>query len=149
MFCTSICCNQGPLPAAGGPGLCLALQVFPTEGRLHLHRQGSLLREAHTLLWVFMWPGPFWSCWGGSFPCRLPRSWPQLSATFLHVSSALGSLSAEANPTQSSAGQGPCHLSPARLSHPCWAGGLAVYPLWPKAHDSRPWSPVQHCAWTK
>lgn len=48
--------------------------VLPTEGRLHLLRQGSLLREAHLLAWVFTWTGPFGSRWGGSFPCLLPRS---------------------------------------------------------------------------
>lgn len=145
MFCTSICCDQGPLPAPGAPGLwrltaCLVLRVLPVEGSLHLHSQGSLLREARTLSWVFTWPGPFWSCWDESFPHRLPGSRPQLPATSLHVSSALGGLSAQANPTQASAGPRPCRPSPACLSRRCWAGGPAAFPLWPKARGSRPWS---------
>lgn len=52
----------------------LVPQVLPTEGRLHLHRQGSLLREAHVLSWVFTWTGPFWSRRGRLLLCRRPRS---------------------------------------------------------------------------
>lgn len=145
MFCTSTCCNQGPLPAAGGPGLwrvtAWSFRCSPRRGDCISIDRLSSKGGPHAVMGVYV-ARSLWSCWGGSFPCRLPGSWPQLPSTSLHVSLALGAVSAEANPTQASAGQRPCRPSPARLSHPCRAGRLAVFPLWPKAHGSWPWSRV-------